>query len=319
MKPQYRINHKIFNLVADISHAVGCLEVQIKRDSNAKKDGRIKSIHSSLALENGILSLEQIATIVDIVATDDMPKEISEVKNIYDSYDEILALDPYDKVDLLYANSLLTMGIEEESGMFRSNSYSVVEDSGETVNIGAKPQFIESLVEELLTWGEEEGIHDVITSCVMHYELIHIHPFSSSNGILARLWQEIILAKWNPIFELICVEPVLFRDEEEYYDLIKQANIEKDCTYFIEFVLEAILTTLREYNYEDNLDELNAEEKAVYQVICEHLSSNKYITTSEANLLTGKAKSTLRRYFSKYIKYELLDSVGENKNKRYFK
>ncbi|MFN9056904.1 MAG: hypothetical protein ACK549_02505 [Cyanobacteriota bacterium] len=34
---------------------------------------------------------------------------------------------------------------------------------------------------------------------VAHYELEFIQPFADDNGRLARLWQSLILSRWNPL------------------------------------------------------------------------------------------------------------------------
>ncbi|MCP0888124.1 Fic family protein, partial [Ligilactobacillus sp. WILCCON 0076] len=68
---------------------------QVERNLKLRKENRIKSIHSSLAIENNSLSVEQITAIIEGKRVFGNPKEIREVKNAYDAYEEILALNPY--------------------------------------------------------------------------------------------------------------------------------------------------------------------------------------------------------------------------------
>lgn len=49
------------------------------------------------------------------------PKEIKEVKNAYDAYEEILSLNPYSQKDFLHAHGLLTKDTVNNSGKYRYN------------------------------------------------------------------------------------------------------------------------------------------------------------------------------------------------------
>ncbi len=57
--------------------------------------------------------------------------------------------------------------------------------SGRVVHVGARPQFVPSLVGELFSWGSD--LLDLV-KCVLSFELEIIHPFDG-NGRIGRLWQ----------------------------------------------------------------------------------------------------------------------------------
>ena len=59
-----------------------------------KKENRIRTIHSSLAIEQNSLSLEQVTAILDGKRILGNPNEIREVKNAYDTYELMLSLNP---------------------------------------------------------------------------------------------------------------------------------------------------------------------------------------------------------------------------------
>ena len=84
---QFHMTDRITNLTADICELLG----QIKILSNGKfspylrKENRIRTIHSSLAIEHNSLSLEQVTAIIDGKRILGNPVEIKEVKNAYTS------------------------------------------------------------------------------------------------------------------------------------------------------------------------------------------------------------------------------------------
>ncbi len=295
MKPPYTISNEIINLIAHITQIIGSMEMQDKLDLHLRKENRIRSIHSSLAIENNSLTLEQITAIIDGKRVLGDPKEIKEVVNAYEVYDEILKLDPYNISDFLYAHALLTRDIVNESGKFRSSDVGVYSD-GKVIHMGARPQYITNLVEELFKWAKNDNLHELIKSCIIHYEIENIHPFEDGNGRMGRLWQTIILSKWNNMFAWIPIEAIIHMNQKNYYNALRESDINNDSSVFIEFMLESILTTLKEYRTSDNTLELNKEEYKVYGIILEYLRVHKYTTSNEASELTGKASSTIRRY-----------------------
>ncbi len=54
-------------------------------------------------------------------------KDIQEVKNALNAYNELDNLDPYLLSDLKKAQGFLTHGIEKDSGMFRNHAEGVFE------------------------------------------------------------------------------------------------------------------------------------------------------------------------------------------------
>ncbi|HEQ8306555.1 TPA: Fic family protein [Streptococcus pyogenes] len=94
MKPPFTVTNTMLNKVVEISKIIGNLELQVQKDLKLRKENRIQSIHSSLAIEQNSLTVEQITAIIDGKRVLGNPREIREVKN---AYEEILTLTPYDE------------------------------------------------------------------------------------------------------------------------------------------------------------------------------------------------------------------------------
>lgn len=247
-KPPFQITNTILNLTVQISHLLGTLQVEFERNLHLRKENRIRSIQSSLAIENNSLSIEQVTEIIAGKRVLGHPKEIQEVKNAYDAYDEIMTYNPYSITDFLKAHQLMTQNVVYESGCFRSKDVGIYTAQGELVHMGARPQFVEKLITDLLNWAKQDDTPALIKSAVVHYEIEMIHPFADGNGRMGRLWQNVILSHWNPIFAWIPIETIIYKYQSEYYRVLAEADSDNDSTVFIEFMLKIILETLNDYS-----------------------------------------------------------------------
>ncbi len=182
--------------MAKIVETVTRLEfgTDFKRDIKLHRKNRVRTIHSSLAIEGNSLTLSEVTAVIEGKVVAGKQTEIKEVKNAYEAYDTIMDFNPYAVKDFLKAHKLMTQGLVEESGKFRSGDVGVFA-GGVAVHIGARPRFVPQLVEDLFAWARSSELHSVLKSAILHYEIETIHPFADGNGRMGRLWQTLLLAK----------------------------------------------------------------------------------------------------------------------------
>ena len=182
-KPPFEITNQMIGHVAEIAELVGKLSAVSSLSANPtlRRSNRIRTIHGSLAIEQNTLSLEQVTAVLNGKHVLAPPKDIAEVKNAYEIYERLDELDPYSVDDLLTAHGIMTRGLVEESGVFRSRPVGVVDSEGHVLHFGTLPQYVPDLVMELLDWTKTSEVHMLIRSCVFHYELELIHPFADGN------------------------------------------------------------------------------------------------------------------------------------------
>lgn len=247
-KPPFEITTAILSDVATISELVGSIgsTQNLSTNPTLRRQNRIKTIYSSLAIEQNTLSLEQVTAVLSGKRVLAPPKDIAEVQNAYEIYDHLSELNPYSVEDLLLAHRVMMRDLVSEAGVFRSRPVGVVDSEGNILHFGTLPQYVPGLVEELLQWTEESPLPLLIKSCVFHYEFEVIHPFADGNGRIGRLWHTLLLSQWNPLFAWLPVESIIHDHQQEYYDAINRSNALGEGTPFLEFMLGVIKEALQE-------------------------------------------------------------------------
>ena len=98
---------------------------------------------------------------------------------------------------------------------------------------------------DLFSWLARSDAPALVSSCVFHYEFEFIHPFADGNGRMGRLWQTLILSRWNPVFANIPVESLVYQHQQRYYPALQTSTDQTDSAVFIEFMLEMILEAIK--------------------------------------------------------------------------
>lgn len=245
--PPFEITSKIVEFISNISEKLG--EINFIQNNSfhiqLRKENRIKTIHSSLAIENNSLTLEQITAIIDGKRVLGNPNEIKEVKNSVQAYDLLLTLNPYSEKDLLKAHKLMMQDLVNVSGKYRTGSVEIF-DGENVVHIAPSAKMVPKLMADLFEWLKTSDVHPLIKSCVFHYEFEFIHPFQDGNGRMGRLWQTVILKSWKEIFAWLPVETLIKENQKEYYKVLGISDSIANSTKFIEFMLSIILKTIEE-------------------------------------------------------------------------
>lgn len=252
-EPPFIMTGEITNLIVEIGELVGSIATYEAMNPNPilRRESRIKTIHSSLAIEQNTLSLEQVTDIINGKRILGPPQDIHEVKNAYEAYERISTLDPYNVKNLLTAHKIMMNGLVKEAGVFRSSNVGVYAGT-ELIHAGTPAKYVPDLMQQLFMWLKESMYHPLVKSCIFHYEFEFIHPFQDGNGRMGRLWQSLILQKWKDIFTWLPVETLVYENQEEYYKVLQSADNKGDSTEFVEFMLGMIRDALSEISTTQN-------------------------------------------------------------------
>lgn len=256
--PPFEVTEEILSLVAEVSEIVGHLSATIKAlpSFQLRKTNRIRTIQSSLAIENNSLSVEQVTDILE---------------------------------DLLKAHKSMMNGLVKENGCYRRGSVGVFGKKG-LVHLAPPADRVPFLMSELIAWSKTSKTHPLVKSCVFHYEFEFIHPFADGNGRIGRMWQTLLLMQWNPIFAWIPVETIVKEHQQGYYDTIKKSDNEGSSTSFIVFMLSCLKQALHEYLVSNQKSNLKSNQK-----ILAAIRKNPAVTIRELQEIVGLSESGVKK------------------------
>lgn len=318
-KPPFEITEAALSDVMEISELVGKISStqNLSTSPILRRQNRIRTIYSSLAIEQNTLSLEQVTAVLSGKRVLAPPKDIAEVKNAYEIYDHLAELNPYSIDDLLLAHRTMMQGLVHEAGEFRSRPVGVVDNQGNVLHFGTLPQYVPYLMEELVQWTESSPFPLLIKSCVFHYEFEVIHPFADGNGRIGRLWHTLLLSKWNPLFAWLPIESIIHDHQVEYYAAINQSNARGEGTAFIEFMLGIIKEALQEAIDEQPAEKpsMQSKEELRWEKIADFLRTNSTIQNSDVQNFLDVSSATASRILNALTKEGKLIKV---RNGRYW-
>lgn len=311
-QPPFTMTEKITNLIVEIGEYVGTITTYDSMRPNPilRRENRIKTIHSSLAIEQNTLTLEQVTDVINGKRILGPPQDIQEVKNAYEAYEKISSFDPYNLKNFLQAHKIMMGGLVREAGTFRSGNVGVYAGT-ELIHAGTPAKYVPDLMAQLFRWLKQSNYHPLVKSCIFHYEFEFIHPFTDGNGRMGRLWQSLILQKWKKIFAWIPVEMLVYENQDEYYQILQQADRVGDSTKFVEFMLEMIRNALREIsNATDVVTNVVTNEERILTL----LKQNANMSASMLSVAVGITPRQAQRILAKLKEKGKIIRHGATKN-----
>ena len=315
--PPFEITPKIIDLISKISEKIGEINSleSSARHVELRRESRIKTIHSSLAIENNSLSLEQITAIINGKRVLGAPNEIQEVKNAIQAYDLLLSLDSTKEKDLLRAHALMMKDLVRNNGRYRSGGVGIFNGQN-VVHVAPPASSVPALMKDLFRWVKRADVHPLVKSCVFHYEFEFIHPFQDGNGRLGRLWQSAILKDWRKVFAWIPVESLIKKNQAKYYRVLRACDATADSTAFVEFLLLLILKAAEEIvqNEKRVTVKVTVKVTANQKKILEAVKKNPHVTLDELSKKIGISRKSIAANVKKLQEASMLKRNGADKN-----
>ena len=137
---------------------------------------------------------------------------------------------------------------------------------------------------------------------------------------MGRLWQTLILAKWNEVFAWIPMESLVYEKRPQYYDALQNAQKKNDSGEFIEFALSVILDTINtqtKLQEQEKFTDMFAVkfvdkfiEKDVHRKILRMMVNQPTITTKTMAEKIGMTQRGVQKNIYSLKKAGLVERVG---------
>ncbi|MFH1249914.1 MAG: Fic family protein [bacterium] len=286
-----------------------------KPEARLRRLNRIRTIHSSLAIEGNTLGIENISAILDKTPVIGPKKDILEVQNAIAAYEKLPFLYPFSINDFLKTHDLLMSGLVERSGRFRNTQAGILKGN-DVSHIAPGYDRVPSLMNDLFQYIKKDSDIDIIKRCVFHYEMEFIHPFEDGNGRMGRFWQTLLLMRVHPIFEFVPVEKVIRENQNKYYEALEESDSAGKSTLFIEYMLGKINISLRATIDETSVPNIDYKKRVELALI----ELNDWFDRKDyMRVCKGISTATASRDLKQMLEDELIDISGIGRMTKYKK
>jgi Fic family protein len=304
--PPFTITSKILNLIDAISKEIAKIEI-LNKDiivPKLRKTNQIKTIAASLQIEGNTLDTQKITAILNgqkVLATF---KELEEVNGAIKAYERMDNFNYKNLKDFLKAHKLMMGEVLTNAGAFRGSNVGVVGQDGVS-HIAPPPIQVPNLMGNIFDWLGKTEDNLLLVSCITHFEIEFIHPFSDGNGRMGRFWQNLILNSYSEVFKYIPIEELMRKNQQDYYKALEVSDSEGNSDFFNEFMLEIVMQSVKDFK---------SDQKSNYksdQKILGLIKQNNKITIDELAKEMHFSVSGVKKVISKLKAQNQLQRVGK--------
>ena len=308
--PKFVIDNDMLTTVSEIAALIERIpDTKTSKHIRLRQENRIRSIHSSVAIEGNRLSLDKVADIINGKRVIGDPKDILEVKNAQKAYDLIDEFDQFSVNDLLSAHGIMMNGTVDSPGEFRDCGVGVYK-GGEPIHIAPECEDVPYMINDLMDWSKDSDLHPLVKGCIFHCRFEYIHPFVDGNGRMGRLWHTLILSRWRHMFSHLPIESWINLNRREYYDSLKEAD-KGNISVFIKFMLYMIKMAVDEFA--DEILYTQKSELNIRKEMLETISGDPGVTAARMAKMLGVSSRTIKRHLSEMVEKGVIRRVGSDK------
>ena len=221
-----------------------------------RNDALIRTVHYGTHIEGNELNLDQAEKVLagqGVVARDRDIQEVINYRKAMEFLEEVrekaqgVSEEVIKKLHKITVNKILPI---EKCGEYRKTQ--VVIKNNQTGQVSFRPpeaQQVPAQINDLLVFiesSQDQGLHPILESGIVHYELVKIHPFLDGNGRVARALSTLILfLEGYDIRKFFSLEEYFDLGATEYYEAIQSVEKEGgDLTKWLEYFTQGLAIEL---------------------------------------------------------------------------
>lgn len=317
MNLNFDVINPVFNLSSKNIKTINEIETFLKDAKKQKlkkfvrKKSQVRSVYSSLAIENNSLSLEDVNKISNNISVSGKRKEIQEVKNAIELYENIVSYNWRKEKDLNKAHKVLMKYFDDDNGKYRKHGEGVKRGK-KIVFIAPESAIVPDLMKSLFKYikNNEKKIHPLVLSSIFHYYFVYIHPYTDGNGRVARFWVSLMLTDYNDAFTYLPFEETIYKHRKEYYKSIESCHLNGNANVFITFMLKIIKETIINTTQNTTQKKINNSQKKIIELIKE----NPSITRKEMAEKIGISDDGIKYNLNKLKQMNILTRIGSDRS-----
>ena len=164
VNPIYYIDNEMNDILQDINKKLKNINISDKQKRKYMvSKSKIRSIHSSLAIEANSLSLFDVENISENKQVLGKKDEVQEVKNAIEAYNHINDYNYKSENDLLKVHGLMMKYFDEDNGNYRNHGEGVKEKD-EIIYMAPESILVPSLMKSLFEYITNSGLNIIILS-----------------------------------------------------------------------------------------------------------------------------------------------------------
>ena len=275
-KPQFTITNKILKNIGIIEASREIIDhapLLPYYEKQFREDALARTVHHGTHIEGNELNLTQAEKVMNGQEVVGRERDIQEVMNYRKAMDFISTsqiADSKSQIDEEMVKKLHRITVNkilppEKCGEYRKNQ--VVIKNNQTGEVSFRPPDASVLLAQIrdlfafIDRPEEEDVHPILESGIVHYELVRIHPFVDGNGRVARALSTLILfVKGYDIKKFFSLEEYFDRNAQDYYSALQSVSKNNgDLTKWLEYFTEGLAIELSKIK--DKVEKISVDGK----------------------------------------------------------
>lgn len=258
----YTKNGKIIELLEKINSlkiAYQTLNISKEISKDILMHSLLKSALFSARIEGNPLSLNDINQNFFQRSPESLHKK--EVFNLLSAYTYVNSKNSPKHISenlILKLHQIVMGNISPNPGKFRKEPSAIFNQAGIAIYLAPSYSLIGDLIKDFILYVQQSSDPNLIKSAIAQFAFEKIHPFFDGNGRVGRLITAYIISKEGYFNLVSCLEEYIDNNRKEYYYSLEPA---RDATLFVEFILSALLETIKKnFNGQNSTEVKTGEE-----------------------------------------------------------